>query len=124
MSLSETLASNHDDAGPLKMPSVDAREHENGDVLKKSVNGHVASKPEVELEPDGDREDAVKDKDEGEAGSRNGEDDEEEEEEEPSLKYERIAGAIPDLLKKDAASSLAIVNRTMVRVKPRCLMLV
>jgi hypothetical protein len=117
MSLSETLASNHDDAGPLKMQSVDAREHENGDVLKKSVNGHVTSEPEAELEPDGDREDAVKkDKDEGEPGFGNGEDDEEEEEEEPSLKYERIAGAIPDLLKKDAASSLAIVNRTMVRV--------
>ncbi|KAF8338443.1 vacuolar assembling protein VPS41 [Amanita rubescens] len=114
MSLSETLASNHDDAGPLKMQSVDAREHENSDVIKKSVNGHVASEPEAELEPDGGREDAVKkDKDEGESGPGIGEDDEEEEEEEPSLKYERIAGAIPDLLKKDAASSLAIMNRTM-----------
>ncbi len=117
MSLSETLSSNHDDAGPLKMQSVDAREHENGDVLKKSVNGHVASEPEVELEPDGDREEVKRDKDEGEAGSGDEkDDDEEEEEEEPSLKYERIAGAIPDLLKKDAASSLAIVNRTVVRV--------
>ena len=39
---------------------------------------------------------------------------EDESDEEPSLKYERIVGAIPDLLKKDSASSLAIVNRTMV----------
>lgn len=47
------------------------------------------------------------------------EDDEEESEEddeEPSLKYQRITGAIPDLLKKDSASALAISNRVMVHI--------
>lgn len=38
----------------------------------------------------------------------------EEEEDEPSLKYQRITGAIPDLLKKDSASALAISNKFMV----------
>lgn|ERR1700722_3092537 len=41
-------------------------------------------------------------------------DDDEEEDEEPSLKYERIGGALPDLLKKDSASSLAISNKLLV----------
>ena len=41
-------------------------------------------------------------------------DEEEEEEEEPALKYERIGGSVPDLLKKDSASALAISKRTMV----------
>jgi hypothetical protein len=40
--------------------------------------------------------------------------DEEDDEDEPSLKYQRIAGEIPDLLKKDSASALAISNKTMV----------
>ncbi len=41
-------------------------------------------------------------------------DDSEEDDEEPSLKYQRITGAIPDLLKKDSASALAISNKVMV----------
>jgi len=41
-------------------------------------------------------------------------DNSEEDDEEPSLKYQRIIGAIPDLLKKDSASALAISNKVMV----------
>ncbi|KAF8885807.1 hypothetical protein BD779DRAFT_1532495 [Infundibulicybe gibba] len=37
----------------------------------------------------------------------------EDEDEEPALKYERIGGAVPDLLKKDSASALAIANSHM-----------
>jgi hypothetical protein len=85
------------------MQSVAARVAGNGDVLDKSVNGHFASEPEVAGNSEACEEEAE-------------EEDEDEEEEEPSLKYERIAGAIPDLLKKDAASALAIVNKKMVRV--------
>ena len=72
--------------------------------VDKPVNGNFASEPEVERNGDACEEEADE------------EEEDEEEEEEPSLKYERIAGSIPDLLKKDAASALAIVNRKMVRV--------
>ncbi|KAF9535140.1 vacuolar assembling protein VPS41 [Crepidotus variabilis] len=43
--------------------------------------------------------------------SERDEDDEDEEEEEPTLKYQRITGAIPDLLKKDSASAVAVCNK-------------
>ena len=43
------------------------------------------------------------------------EDDEADDEDEPALKYERIGGSIPDLLKKDTASALSIANKLMVR---------
>ena len=42
------------------------------------------------------------------------EDDEEEDDEEPSLKYQRIGGAVPDLLRKDSASALAVSNKLLV----------
>ena len=37
------------------------------------------------------------------------------EEEEPSLKYERMGGAVNDLLKKDSASALAVSGKHLVR---------
>jgi hypothetical protein len=43
------------------------------------------------------------------------EDDGDEEEEEPALKYEKLGGAAPDLLAKDAASALTVSLRLMVR---------
>lgn len=43
-------------------------------------------------------------------------DDEEEDDEEPSLKYQRITGAVPDLLKKDSASALAVSNKLLVSI--------
>ena len=108
------------------------------ETMEKTGNGHVASDVDQpvggEAEGDcpgsggkqgnegaGDRERGPEDVeaggDDGEE-EEEGEEGEEEEEEEPSLKYERIVGAIPDLLKRDSASALAIVNRTMVRSKP------
>ena len=44
------------------------------------------------------------------------EEEEEDEDEEPALKYERIGGALPDLLKKDSASALAISNKLLVNI--------
>jgi hypothetical protein len=41
-------------------------------------------------------------------------DEDDDDDDEPSLKYQRITGAIPDLLKKDSASALAISNKKMV----------
>jgi len=38
-----------------------------------------------------------------------------EDDEEPALKYERLAGSVPDLLLKDSASSLAVTDKLIVR---------
>lgn len=38
-----------------------------------------------------------------------------EDDEEPALKYERLAGSVPDLLLKDSASSLAVTEKLIVR---------
>ena len=40
----------------------------------------------------------------------------EEDDDEPALKYERLAGSVPDLLLKDSASSLAATDKLIVRV--------
>jgi hypothetical protein len=53
------------------------------------------------------------DEDEGE---KSDEDSEEDDDEEPALKYERIGGELPDLLKKDSASALAISNNLLVNM--------
>lgn len=50
---------------------------------------------------------------EDEDSEEDSEDDEEEEE--PALKYERMGGAVPDLLQKDSASALAISDKVIVR---------
>ena len=42
--------------------------------------------------------------------------DEDEDDEEPALKYERLAGSVPDLLLKDSASSLAVTDKLVVRI--------
>ncbi|KAF8638098.1 hypothetical protein AX17_002459 [Amanita inopinata Kibby_2008] len=119
MSLPETLATAHKDGEPLI-----ANGHDDHD--EKPVNGHVeldqAAEGNVEEDDDdesGEDTEGGEENGVGKPASHNAEEEEqedvegEEEEEEPSLKYEPIVGAIPQLLKKDAASSLAIVNRTM-----------
>ncbi|KAF8967466.1 vacuolar assembling protein VPS41 [Flammula alnicola] len=63
----------------------------------------------------GEHEDTETDEDEdGTAGTEEDEEEaDEEDDEEPSLKYDRIKGAIPDLLKKDSASALAVSNKLL-----------
>ena len=39
---------------------------------------------------------------------------------EPALKYERLAGSVPDLLLKDSASSLAVTDKLIVRTLQSC----
>jgi len=39
----------------------------------------------------------------------------EDDDDEPALKYERLAGSVPDLLLKDSASSLATTDKLIVR---------
>ncbi|KAG1743621.1 uncharacterized protein EDB91DRAFT_1125116 [Suillus paluster] len=58
-------------------------------------------------EDDDDEEEEDSEEDEGE------DDYEDEEEDEPTLKYERMGGAINDLLKKDSASALAVSNKLL-----------
>ena len=61
---------------------------------------------------DGGEEEDEEEENEEEDGDD--EDVEEEEEEEPSLKYERMGGAVNDLLKKDSVSALAVSNKCLV----------
>ncbi|KAK2464836.1 hypothetical protein APHAL10511_003135 [Amanita phalloides] len=107
MSFTQTSA-----AGSVKMQGDDATEPENGQVLEMAGNGHVGQEPE--LDQGAKNQDVAAARDAASEDSKVGEEDEEDEEdEEPTLKYERIAGAVPELLKKDSASALAIVNRIM-----------
>jgi len=64
---------------------------------------------EPESEVDDDEDEDV----DSEVDVEDEEEDEVEEDEEPALKYERIGGSVPDLLKKDSASALAISKTTM-----------
>jgi hypothetical protein len=73
---------------------------ENGD-------GHSEGSGE---EDDDDSEEGDHDDDESE--------EEEDDDEEPALKYERITGAVPELLKKDSASALAISHNIMACQRP------
>jgi len=57
----------------------------------------------------GEEEDEEEDEEDGEE-----DDDDDDEEEEPSLKYERMGGAVNDLLKKDSVSALAVSNKCLV----------
>jgi len=56
--------------------------------------------------------------DDGDYDSEDGEDydEDDEDDEEPALKYERLAGSVPDLLLKDSASSLAVTDKLIVRI--------
>ena len=42
-------------------------------------------------------------------------DEDDEDDDEPALKYEPLAGSVPDLLLKDSASSLAVTDKLIVR---------
>jgi hypothetical protein len=86
------------------------------------VNGHGHLhgrhlRDEESDEEDGEEEEEdLEDDDDDEGDEYDSEDDEnDEDDEEPALKYERITGGIPDLLKKDSASALVISHGLMVR---------
>ena len=51
----------------------------------------------------------------GDYDSEDYEGESDEDDEEPALKYERLAGSVPDLLLKDSASSLAVTDKLIVR---------
>lgn len=65
----------------------------------QDLKEEIAGKEDEEEEGDGEEEN---------------EEEDEEEEEEPTLKYSRLTGSVPDILKKDSASALAVSDRFLV----------
>lgn len=74
-------------------------DYDDDDGVTRSPNGKFDSESEEEDEYEVESDDESDDDDD----------------EEPALKYERIGGSIPDLLKKDSASALFITNKLMVK---------
>ncbi|KAF9449029.1 vacuolar protein sorting-associated protein 41 [Macrolepiota fuliginosa MF-IS2] len=92
--------------GPTALTDESDNEQEQ---VEHQVNSHRRTEEE-----EGDGEDGDDDEDDEEDEEEDEEDEEDEDDdEEPALKYERITGAIPDLLKKDSASALAISHNLM-----------
>ena len=93
---------------------------EHDTTLKLNGNGNHIETTSLNTagleEPKGnDGEGVLKDElDEEEEREEEESEEEDEDDEEPSLKYERIAGDVPDLLKKDSASALAVSNKLLV----------
>lgn len=85
---------------------ADSEEGESEDVVKEES-------VDVEVGQDHDNN-GGEEEDEDEENDVDGEEEDDEEEEEPSLKYERMGGAINDLLKKDSASALTVSNKCLV----------
>ncbi|KAG2086160.1 uncharacterized protein F5147DRAFT_729267 [Suillus discolor] len=94
----------------------------NGSNPSESVDSENATQEsesgedESESREKDDDEEGEEDDVEGEGEEDEGEDEddyEDEEEDEPTLKYERMGGAVNDLLKKDSASALAVSNKLL-----------
>ncbi|PPQ94822.1 hypothetical protein CVT25_007459 [Psilocybe cyanescens] len=75
-------------------------------------SGHEGGKNGKKIESD-DSDEEEEDEEGGSEEEEDDDDDDGEDDEEPSLKYERITGAIPDLLKKDSASALCVSNKLL-----------
>ncbi|KAI9569265.1 hypothetical protein HD554DRAFT_2092425 [Boletus coccyginus] len=103
----------------------DSRTNGNGSARQGSEGDESEGDTGTEEEESEDGEDDAREKsldvgvghdqgdDGGEEEDEEEDDDDEEEEEEPSLKYERMGGAVNDLLKKDSASALAVSNKCL-----------
>ena len=120
MRLTPTMASPHSDSKALAMPRgqilesptcLSAASDDEDDTCQ--VNGYSREGQEIESGEDRKGKEDQQDEDAEEEEEEDDEDDEDDDEE-PALKYERITGAIPDLLKKDSASALAVSLKFMV----------
>jgi hypothetical protein len=81
------------------------------------VNDH---KPDTRTEEaaraaHGGEEEGSEDEDSDSEGDEGCDDEDDQDDDEPALKYERLAGSVPDLLLKDSASSLAVTDKLIVR---------
>ncbi|KAG1870933.1 vacuolar assembling protein VPS41 [Suillus tomentosus] len=119
------------DAAPIDGPVLDPWQDPHPfspDVLPNGSNPSesVDSEDATQESESGEDESASREKDDDEEGEEDdmegeGEEDEgededdyeDEEEDEPTLKYERMGGAVNDLLKKDSASALAVSNKLL-----------
>lgn len=124
------------DAAPIDGPVLDPWQDPhpfssdvlpNGSNPSESVDSENATQEsesgeeESESREKDDDEEGEEDDMEGEGEDEEGEDEddyEDEEEDEPTLKYERMGGAVNDLLKKDSASALAVSNKLLVKLSP------
>lgn len=96
----------------------------NGNGTLESEKLEITNSPEqmsVQLQDEtppnaSESETSEEEEEEEVSGSEEDEEDdkEEDDDEEPALKYERIGGSINDLLKKDTASALCIVDQKLV----------
>lgn len=95
-----------DSPGQMTAAGSGSDEDDEDDDAEESEGGEGRQGEDEEEEEDSDDDD---------------EDDDDEEEEEPALKYSRIEGAVPELLKKDSASAIAVSgNRLLVCVRALC----
>ena len=81
------------------------------------VNDH---KPDARTEEaaraaHGGEEESSEDEECDSEGDEGYDDEDDQDDDEPALKYERLAGSVPDLLLKDSASSLAVTDKLIVR---------
>jgi len=89
-----------------------------------SDTGHADQENEAHESAGGEDEDESGEDDDDSEGEEEEEEEEEEdegdyedeEEDEPTLKYERMNGAVNDLFKKDSASALAVSNKLLVNL--------
>ena len=88
------------------LTEVDSPNDDHTPDVKPTETDHTAHDGEEEGS-DEDDYDSEDDEDYDEEGD--------EDDDEPALKYERLAGSVPDLLLKDSASSLAATDKLIVR---------
>ncbi|KAG6894266.1 hypothetical protein C0992_006840 [Termitomyces sp. T32_za158] len=103
----EDILSPTDDSA--RLTHVRVKQDEQGMVCPDMTESPDEDEGEEEEEED-DEDDYEEREEEEEEESNDSEDDDDDE---PTLKYERISGTVPDLLKKDSASALVVVNRLM-----------
>lgn len=111
------VTSNKDGNGHADVTTADdvekvAQAEDDDEHIQEKLAGDHTDDDEDHEGEEGPQEEEEEDDDEEEDED---DEDEEEEDEEPALKYERIAGSVPDLFKKDSASALTVAGKQMVR---------
>ncbi|KAJ7265984.1 vacuolar protein sorting-associated protein 41 [Mycena haematopus] len=88
--------------------------HQNGNAPASELQTDAVKPNQTESSPPVNGEGVSSEEEDNTETESEGEDEEEEDDdEEPALKYERIGGSFPDLLKKDSASALCISKSLM-----------
>ena len=113
-----TSATQHADEGPTEAERGRFTESPTKMSTTESGTEDDESEDDSSEEEENQLEDAEEDdEEEGDSAEdeEESEEEDEEEDEEPVLKYLKVEGALPDLLKKDSASAIAVSgNRLLV----------